>query len=81
MRIICPGRCADGRSIEPWVEAVTKLSDDDVAHSEESERSLAVARKFTGALRVDAFEEYLATLKPRLTDEQQRALLMKRLAR
>lgn len=74
----CPVRGT--QDVEPWVEAVKKLSEDEAAHREESERSLAAARRFVAGLRIEAFEEYLLALKPRLTDAQ-RALLMKRLAR
>jgi glycosyltransferase involved in cell wall biosynthesis len=65
---------------EPWVAAVNRLASDDAAHHEEAERSRAAAQWFVGGLRVDALEEYLLSLKPRLTDAQ-RALLLKRLAR
>jgi glycosyltransferase involved in cell wall biosynthesis len=66
------------QDVGPWIAAVRALATDDVAHAAEAERSLAAAEKFVGGLRVEAFEEYLLGLKPRLTDVQ-RQLLMKRL--
>jgi glycosyltransferase involved in cell wall biosynthesis len=68
------------QDVAPWVEAVKILAFDEVAHRAEAERSLAAAEKFVSGLRLEAFEEYLLGLKPRLTDAQ-RALLMKRLVR
>lgn len=68
------------QDVEPWVAAVKRLAGDERAHREEAERSLAAAARFVGALRVEALEDYLLGLKPRLTDAQ-RQLLMKRLVR
>jgi glycosyltransferase involved in cell wall biosynthesis len=66
--------------VEPWVEAVRKLSGDEQAHRAEAEQSRAAATRFVEGLRVDGLTAYLGGLKPRLTDAQ-RALLVKRLAR
>jgi len=66
------------QEIELWIEAVKRLAGDEFSHRAEGERALAAARRFVSSLRVEAFEEYLLGLKPRLTDAQ-RALLMKRL--
>jgi glycosyltransferase involved in cell wall biosynthesis len=68
------------QDVEPWVAAVKKLASDDTAHRVEAERSRAAAQRFVGELHADALEEYLLSMKPRLTDAQ-RALLLKRLAR
>jgi glycosyltransferase involved in cell wall biosynthesis len=68
------------QDVEPWAAAVNKLASDDMAHRLEAERSRATAQRFVGGLRADALEEYLLSLKPRLTDAQ-RTLLLKRLAR
>jgi glycosyltransferase involved in cell wall biosynthesis len=68
------------QNVEPWVDAVHRLSTDNEAHRAEAELSQAAALRFVGGLRQQAMEEYLLALKPRLSDAQ-RALLMKRLAR
>jgi glycosyltransferase involved in cell wall biosynthesis len=68
------------QDIQPWANAVETLLTDEAAHRDEAERSREKALQFVSGLRIDALEDYLLALKPRLTPAQ-RELLMKRLKR
>jgi glycosyltransferase involved in cell wall biosynthesis len=68
------------QNIEPWVDAVRTLATNETAHAEEAARSREAALRFVQALRPEAFGDFLAGMKPRLTAAQ-RELLVKKLAR
>jgi len=77
------------QDIQPWADAVRRLTEDREAYNEESHRSRAAALGFVSRLRVEQFEEFLLGLSPsaeapapssrweRLTPAQ-RALLLAR---
>ncbi|HEY3743035.1 MAG TPA: glycosyltransferase family 4 protein [Bryobacteraceae bacterium] len=74
---------SDPQDLAPWVAAVEELLDP-VKWREESARSLAAARAFTGKLDAGQFERYLLGLKPaagtqlnRLSGAQRAVLLEK----
>jgi hypothetical protein len=76
---------SDRQDIAPWAAAVEELLDP-VKWREESERSLAAAKQFTGKLEAGQFERYLLNLKPASSNlsklsPAQRAMLLETIRR
>lgn len=73
-----PRPVAAAQDIGPWESALRELLTDRAAYEGESARSRAAALAFVGSVAPRAFEDYLASRKPRLTPAQH-ALLLQRL--